>query len=141
VRLKPLQLLSLSALGTLLACGKSELREWRPEDHQPPPAVAPEGQGSAEESGDPTARAAAALFSMRCASCHGEGGRGDGSGRPPGAALPDFASAAFQSARSDAQLREVISNGRGMMPAFGNEITEPGIAALIGQVRAFGAAP
>jgi mono/diheme cytochrome c family protein len=128
-------------LGSALACGgkgSSELREWRPEDHQPPPAVMPEGQGAAEESGDPNARAAAALFSMRCASCHGEGGRGDGSGRPPAAHVPDFTDHAFQAARSDQQLREVIAKGRGMMPAFGAEITEKGIAALIAHIRALG---
>ncbi len=131
------------ALGAVLACGKdtSQLREWRPEDHQPPPAVMPEGQGAAEESGDPVARAAAALFSMRCASCHGEAGRGDGSARPPGAQLPDFGSAAFQSAHSDAQLHEVIAKGRGLMPAFGADITEKGIAALIAHVRALRADP
>jgi mono/diheme cytochrome c family protein len=124
--------------GALLACGKksSELREWRPEDHQPPPSVPPEGQGSADESGDSTSRAATALFSMRCASCHGEGGHGDGTGKPPGAQLPDFASSAFQDARSDGQLYEAIAKGRGLMPAFGAEITEAGIAALIAHVRA-----
>jgi mono/diheme cytochrome c family protein len=129
------------SLGCTLACGKgsSELREWRPEDHQPPPAVLPEGQGEAEESGDPTTRAAAALFSMRCASCHGERGRGDGSGRPPGAQLPDFGARAFQEARSDRELHDAIAKGRGMMPAFGAEITEPGIDALIVYVRAMGA--
>lgn len=131
------------SLGALLACGKgtSELREWRPEDHPPPPAVLPEGQGAAEESGDSVARAAAALFSMRCASCHGERGRGDGSARPPGAQLPDFGSETFQSARSDGQLHDVIATGRGLMPAFGADITEKGIAALIAHVRALGANP
>jgi len=127
-------------LGLALAgCrGSSELREWRPDDHQPPPAVMPEGQGAAEESGDPNTRAAAALFSMRCASCHGEGGHGDGSGRPPGAQIPDFSSRAFQDAHSDQQLHDVIAKGRGLMPPFGSEITEKGIAALIAHVRALG---
>ena len=50
--------LVLLAFGSLVACGKgaSELREWRPDDHQPPPAVLPEGQGEAQESGDPGSR-------------------------------------------------------------------------------------
>jgi mono/diheme cytochrome c family protein len=140
VRAHPAQLVLVMFLGSVLACGKgaSELREWRPEDHQPPPAVLPEGQGAADESGDPNARAAAALFSMRCASCHGERGRGDGPGRPPGAQLPDFGNQAFQDARSDQQLHDVIAKGRGLMPAFGSEITEQGIAALIAYVRAQG---
>ncbi len=117
------------------ACGeRKSLSEWRPEDHQPPPAE-PEGQGAAEESGDPTARAARALYAMRCAQCHGEHGHGDGSGRPPGAPLPDFASAAFQEKHSDRDLYEVIDKGRNMMPPFGQEITRTGIEALIGHIR------
>jgi mono/diheme cytochrome c family protein len=100
--------------------------------------VAPEGQGSAEETGDPTARAAAALWSMRCATCHGEAGRGDGTGKPPGAALPDFSAPSFQSGHSDAKLYETIANGRNLMPAFGKELTKEGIEALIAHVRRFG---
>jgi mono/diheme cytochrome c family protein len=125
------------ALLCLSACdgGKKPRTEWRPEDHQPPPAELPEGQGAAEESGDPTARAAKALWSMRCAQCHGEDGHGDGTGRPPGAVLPDFASADFQQKRSDVEIYQVIEKGRNMMPAFGQEITRQGIDALIGHVR------
>lgn len=75
---------------------------------------------------------------MRCAQCHGEAGRGDGSGKPPGAALPDFTSASFQSARTDAQLGEVIAKGRGLMPAFGDQITQAGIDALVAHIRKLG---
>ncbi len=129
--------LGASFLMVLTSCGKSgaSLSEWRPEDHQPPPSELPAGQGAGDESGDPTARAAAALWSMRCATCHGEEGHGDGPGRPPSIALPDLASAAFHERRSDAQLYEVIEKGRGSMPAFGEEITKTGIEALIGHVR------
>jgi mono/diheme cytochrome c family protein len=109
--------------------------EWRPEDHQPPPVEMPEGQGAAEESGDPTASAAKALWSMRCAQCHGEEGRGDGPGRPPAAQLPDLTNAAFHDKRSNSELYQVIEKGRNMMPAFGSEITRQGIDALIGHVR------
>lgn len=124
------------AFGLLFACGKSkELREWRPEDHQAPPSVLPEGQGAAEETGDSNARAAAALWTMRCATCHGEGGNGDGPGRPPGANLPNFADPNFQAARTDVQLHDVIAKGRGLMPPFAAEISEEGIAALIAHVR------
>ena len=124
-------------LTLLVACDqRSKTRtEWRAEDHQPPPSELPAGQGAAEESGDPTARAAQALWSMRCAQCHGEAGRGDGTGRPPGAALPDFTLPAFQDKRSDAELYQVIEKGRNMMPAFGQEVTRQGIEALIGHVR------
>lgn len=120
----------------LLGCeGRRELREWQPSDHQPPPAVAPEGQGEGTEEGDPNARAASALWGMRCASCHGAGGRGDGEGKPPGAAIPDLTRAAYQSSRSDEQLHAVIKNGRNMMPAFGDQLSDLGIDALVKHVR------
>jgi cytochrome c oxidase cbb3-type subunit 3 len=127
-------------LAGALGCRDSrrELREWTPADHQPPPAVAPEGQGE-EQAGD-TARAVAALWAMRCASCHGESGQGNGPGRPPGAALPDFTQAAWQAQRTDAQLVQVITKGRNMMPAFGDEITEAGIDVLVQHIRSLSAA-
>lgn len=131
--------LLLSVPLLLAGCGsKRELREWQPSDHQPPPAVTPEGQGEAVEDGDPNARAAAALWGMRCASCHGASGRGDGAAKPPGAALPDLTQAAYQSSRSDAQLHAAIKNGRGMMPAFGDQLSDLGIDALVKHVRALG---
>lgn len=123
----------------VFACGDrnaGELREWRPEDHQPPPAVAPEGQGEGSEgSADVQKRAVVALWAMRCASCHGAEGRGDGPGRPPGAAIPDLTQPALQAERTDAQLAETILRGRGMMPAFGDEITDAGVNALVQHIR------
>lgn len=126
------------ALLSLTACGsRRELREWQPSDHQPPPAVAPEGQASAPEQGDPAAQAAAALWGMRCASCHGASGRGDGAGKPPGVALPDMSNPAYRSARSDAELVAIIKAGRGLMPAFGEQISDVGIDALVKHLRTF----
>lgn len=128
--------MQLACFALLLACGsKRELREWQPSDHQPPPAVAPEGQGEGAEEGDPNVRAAAALWGMRCATCHGNEGRGDGTGRPPGAAMPDLTQAAYHSSRSDEQIHAVIKNGRGMMPAFGDQLSDLGIDALVKHVR------
>lgn len=135
LRLGRTQLCAVWLLAIVGCNQRAELREWRPDDHQPPPSEAPEGQGAGEETGDPTARAAAALWSMRCARCHGEQGRGDGNERPPGAQLPDFSAAAFHGNRSDAQLFETISTGRNLMPGFGKELTKEGIEALVGHVR------
>jgi len=136
VRILRLVTVSLAAVVSLAACqGRRELREWQPTDHQPPPAVAPEGQGEAAEEGDANARAAAALWGMRCATCHGANGRGDGSGKPPGAAMPDMTSAAYQRSRSDADLHAVIKGGRGLMPAFGDQLSDLGIDELVKHVR------
>ncbi len=115
-----------------------KLREWRASDHQEPPAVAREGQGAGQEEDDgvaPEARAASALWGMRCATCHGAGGRGDGGSRPPGASMPDLASEAFHAGRDDAQLTAAITLGKGLMPAFRAELTEQGIQALVAHVR------
>ena len=73
---------------------------------------------------------------MRCATCHGAEGRGDGVGRPPGIAMPDMTTAAFHDARSDEALSEVIVKGRGLMPAFGDQLSDDGVAAVVRHVRA-----
>jgi mono/diheme cytochrome c family protein len=113
-------------------CGRDrEAREWRPEDHQPPETGATEGTG---EPGD-IAAAAAALYRASCAGCHGVEGHGDGPSAPPGASMPDLAAASVQDALSDEEMARVIREGRGMMPAFGSQINERGIAALVAHVR------
>lgn len=121
----------------MLACEKrGELREWQASDHQPPPAVAPEGQGEGEENAaGANARAAQALWDSRCATCHGADGRGNGPGKPPVAQIADFTSHDYAGKHSDAELHAIIKNGRGMMPAFGSELTDIGIDAMIAHVR------
>jgi mono/diheme cytochrome c family protein len=76
---------------------------------------------------------------MRCASCHGESGRGDGTSRPPGAQPPDLTLAAYRGTRSDAELHKIIKEGRNMMPAFGEQLTDLGIDALVAHVRTLSA--
>ncbi|MET0342299.1 MAG: cytochrome c [Polyangiales bacterium] len=123
---------------SLGACeGRRALREWQPSDHQPPPTVAPEGQGtgSEDDEGSANARAAQTLWAARCATCHGAEGRGDGPGKPPGTSMPDLSSAAYQSTRSNVELHTVIKAGRGMMPAFGTQLTDVGIEELVKHVR------
>jgi mono/diheme cytochrome c family protein len=52
------------------------------------------------------------LYGSRCATCHGDHGRGDG---PGGAALEprprDFANAAWQASTSDARIAQTIREG------------------------------
>lgn len=63
--------------------------------------------------GDPAlVRAAAELFVRRCATCHGERGRGDGAaGRGLFPGPRDFTDAAWQASVDDARLRAVIVGG------------------------------
>lgn len=124
-----------------VACSEApaagDLRQWRPEDHGQPEEVDPArvpAEAPAAQPADP-ARAALALWKVACAGCHGVDGRGAGASLPPGASVPNFADAAWQAERTDAAIAEVIRGGRNLMPAFGAQITEDGIAALVAHIR------
>lgn len=76
------------------------------------------------------APAGQALFSSRCASCHGLDGRGGETG-------PNIATAANFRAKTDAQLTETIHDGTpGGMPAFGSMMTPTEISAVVSYLRA-----
>jgi mono/diheme cytochrome c family protein len=55
--------------------------------------------------------------------------------RPAGTLLPDFADPAFRASKTDEALVEVIANGRGMMPAFGDRLSPEAMEALIAHLR------
>ncbi len=143
---------AIAAALSLAGCERDDrvIREWRPDDHAEPGGGEPSGQAAPEEADGPggeavartpeeqEARAVSALFGVSCASCHGPLGEGDGPSRPPGAQMPSFADASWQSARTDAQIAEVIAAGRGLMPAFGTQVNPRGIAALVRHVRGLG---
>jgi mono/diheme cytochrome c family protein len=142
---------ALAALLSVGGCGQDEpnRREWRPEDHRQPQTAESEAASAADSAADSgeepspevVARAAAALYQARCADCHGADGRGGGPQAPAGADMPDLASAAYQEGHSDAEIARAIRMGRGMMPAFGSQINQRGIAALVGHVRRLGNTP
>lgn len=149
VRTLPIRLLfCLSIAWAPLGCreeASSARRTWTPADHsQPPqrrfdqggpPQAAPEAPAEGE---DPVARAAATLYMLRCASCHGREGRGGGPDLPPGAQPPDFTATAWQEGIADEAIAVVIRGGRNMMPAFAEEIPPAGIEALVGHLRRLG---
>jgi mono/diheme cytochrome c family protein len=130
------------------ACGgggdDAPMREWTPADHGQPPMPdsdrEPSEPSAPEDAQAATARAARALWNATCAGCHGRDGRGQGEAKPPGAQIPDFTSRAWQASRSDEQVAQVIRDGRGMMPGFGKQLNDQGIAVLLQHVRAFAAA-
>ena len=59
----------------------------------------------------------------------------------PGAALPDMTSAEYQRSRADADLHKVIKSGRGLMPPFGDQLSDLGITELVKHVRTLSRAP
>jgi cytochrome c6 len=71
-------------------------------------------------------------FKTKCALCHGP----DGSGSEVGKSMnvPDFRSQAVQNV-SDAELAQVISDGKSGMPSFKNSLTADQIHALVKHIR------
>jgi cytochrome c6 len=77
------------------------------------------------------------VYKAKCATCHGQ----DGSGNTPvGKSLQvaDLRSAAVQS-KSDAELTQSVTEGKGNMPAFKGNITDDEIHAVVTFVRSFAA--
>ena len=80
----------------------------------------------------PESAASSATFRTKCAMCHGP----DGSGSEVGKSMnvPDLRSAVVQKL-PDAELAQVIANGKGGMPSFKNSLSEQQIHALLAHIR------
>ena len=74
------------------------------------------------------------IYKTNCVLCHSADGSG---GSPTGKAMhaKDLRSDEVQK-QSDAALSEVITKGRGKMPAFGAKIKPDNVAKLVAYVRA-----
>jgi len=77
------------------------------------------------------AQDAAATFKSKCAGCHGADGTGSPTGKKMGA--HDFTSADVQK-ESDAELTEIITNGKNKMPKYGSLKPEE-IKGLVAYIR------
>src|SRR5580700_1974675 len=82
----------------------------------------------------PPDQATQSLFNQSCASCHGK----NGAGTPVGKSLnaPDLGSAAVQN-KPDAQLRQIMSEGKNNMPPFKSSLSEAQIDSLVAYIRTF----
>jgi cytochrome c6 len=71
------------------------------------------------------------LYRSKCAVCHGATGKGD---TPAGKSMgvPDLTKSA---AKSVAELKAVIEQGRNKMPAYGKSLKPAEIADLIGYIK------
>jgi mono/diheme cytochrome c family protein len=78
--------------------------------------------------------AASTTYRAKCAMCHGPDGSGSAVGKSMN--VPDLRSPVVQS-RPDAQLGQVISDGKGGMPSFKNSLSEDQIHALVAHIRSF----
>ncbi|WP_394849830.1 cytochrome c [Pendulispora brunnea] len=127
----------------------SDAREWTPADHDrveergrlqsgaqaAPPAKA--GGSAAAQAGAAAPAGEDSVVALtwhnQCASCHGIGGRGDGPNGPMLKA-PDLTRAEWQAKVSDADIANVIRNGKNQMPRF--DLSDKVVAGLVARVRA-----
>jgi len=108
----------------------------------PEPAVTPVPAG-VDSSAMPVAAAPADLgslvFAKRCALCHGAEGRGDGIAAKGLNPKPrNFHDTAYMKTRTDAQLLEIIHQGKGAMPKWSGQLSEAEIDAVLAHVRELG---
>ncbi|MGE5647294.1 MAG: c-type cytochrome [Acidobacteriota bacterium] len=75
----------------------------------------------------------AAIYKQRCAMCHGADGSGS-TGMGKTLKLRDLRSAEVQG-MTDAQLTEIVSKGKGKMPAYGSTLGAEGVKSVVGYVR------
>lgn len=80
--------------------------------------------------------AGAEVYKSKCNTCHGPDGGGTAVGKSLQAA--DLRSAQVQS-KSDAELIQTISDGKGNMPGFKGTITDEEIHAVLAHVRTLAA--
>lgn len=76
----------------------------------------------------------ASVFNRTCVSCHGRNGTPSAIGKSLNA--PDLGSTVVQS-HTDAELHQIIANGKGNMPPFKNSLSDAQIDALVAHIRTF----
>jgi cytochrome c6 len=74
------------------------------------------------------------LYKGKCAACHGADGAGSAMGTKMGA--HDFSTAAVQG-MSDAELTDIITNGKNKMPKYGASLKPEDIKGLVAYIRTF----
>lgn len=82
------------------------------------------------------ARNAGPTYDAKCAMCHAK----DGSGNSPMGKrmkVPDLRSKAVQS-KSDAELHSIIAKGKGIMPAYGSQLSTDEMNGLVAYIRQLG---
>lgn len=80
----------------------------------------------------PDSAAASATFRTKCVMCHGSDGAGSQVGKSMN--VPDLRSSEVQKV-PDAQLAQIISDGKGGMPPFKSSLSEDQIHSLVAHIR------
>lgn len=87
---------------------------------------------SAQARSSQASAAAKATFQSKCAMCHGPDGAGSEVGKSMN--VPDLRSPVVQKL-PNAQLAQVIADGKGGMPSFKSSLSEDEIHALVAHIR------
>lgn len=76
------------------------------------------------------------IYTQHCAMCHGQDGKGE---TPIGKKfqIPDLHSSAVQT-KTDAELTQIIDNGKQKMPAFKTQLKPEQVKDLVAFVKAMG---
>lgn len=79
---------------------------------------------------------AKAIYQQHCAMCHGQDGKG---ATPIGKKfqIPDLHSSAVQK-NSDAELTQIIDNGKGKMPPFKSQLKPEQVKDLVAYIKDMG---
>jgi len=80
----------------------------------------------------PDSAASSATYKTKCAMCHGPDGSGSAVGKSMN--VPDLRSQVIQKL-PDAQLAQIISDGKGGMPSFKSSLSEDQIHSLVAYIR------
>ncbi len=90
----------------------------------------------ARAKGGQDSAASKATFRTKCAMCHGQDGGGSEVGKSMN--VPDLRSQAVQKL-PDAELAQIISNGKAGMPSFKNSLSEDQIHGVVTHIRSLAA--
>ena len=111
-------------------------------EHTAAPAAAHGDSGAAAEPAAAPGFDAARAFGQNCATCHGQGGAGDGAMAAALNPTPaNFTSAAFWAGKTDAELVKAIREGgaavgrSAMMPAWGGIYNESQAHAMVAYLK------
>ena len=75
----------------------------------------------------------AAVYKTKCASCHGADGAGQ-TAVGKSMKIRDLRSPEVQK-QTDIELTKIISGGKGKMPAYGKQLSNDDVSALIAHIR------
>jgi mono/diheme cytochrome c family protein len=80
------------------------------------------------------------VYADSCARCHGAGGKGDGAMAAYLDPKPsNFTDKALMGQRTDAQLKEVILQGKGAMPSYKDQMSEEVVDDVVAHLRSLAA--